>query len=313
MQFRLDSFHGVLLLYKERGYTSHSAVFQLRQIFKQKAVGHAGTLDSEAEGLLLMLLGEGTKISSYLLGQDKRYRLKIKFGLVTETLDLSGKVLKEDTVFLEEGRIREAIKNHEGTLKISVPKYSAVKVQGKRLSSYMREGNPIPSPLREMRFYNLKVLHIGDDEAEVEISCTKGSYIRSWVYEIGKSLSVGASLVELVRIRSEPFSVEDSISLSNLERPELLNECENPEQSLSKSLSSLERLEPFEWTPKLLKTSYPQAFRSLREALPGIEEIPLTRREARSLSEGQISGFLIQRTLENQKQVNQKKRTRFLR
>ena len=291
-------FNGVLLLDKKKGCTSHDVVFHLRHLLNQNSVGHAGTLDPSAEGLLVMLLGQATKLSSYMLNNNKRYFLTMKLGLVTDSFDTDGKVLKDTPVSLEKKIIQNALENKIGTFKIPVPIFSAVKVKGKKLYEYARNKKDLESsqkdlelPQKEMSFFDLDIKRIEKDKAELEISCTKGSYIRSWVHCVGESLGTGACLTYLKRLRSEPFSLQDALSLDQIKNklsPAL------PEGSAD------------------FKERLGHHFLLCSEALPEFPFLKLTFRDSKLISRGLIPSFIIQDTLDIQEKVNKTQKNQIM-
>lgn len=276
-------FNGILLINKVSGCTSHDVVQKIRHIFHQKAVGHAGALDPMAEGLLIILLGRATKLSQYFLNSNKRYTLKMKFGLVTDTLDRDGKILKDEPAKLNSEQVEAVLKSSVGELQLKVPYFSAMKIKGKRLYSYAREGKKIPLPQKAMYFYDLDILKIEEDTASVSISCSKGSYMRAWVHFIGEKLGPGASLIELTRDNSFPFSLPDSIKAEELEEQLKVGFPKNEEE---------------------LKMRFPKAFLLTGEALSEYPSLELTNRDKELLCKGQVPGFLIEKSLPWQKEVN---------
>ncbi len=210
--------HGVLLINKTAGGTSHDVVRAVRKILRQKAVGHAGALDPLAEGLMVILLGYGTKLSHYLLTADKQYHFTLRLGVTTDTLDKTGKITGTKEVRLSEERIKQVLQKSQGPLSLPVPLVSAVKIKGKKLYEYKRANQAIETPLREMTFYDLKIKNIQPETVEVVLSCSKGSYIRSWVSFVGKELETGACLETLTRLKSAPFKVESSLTLQEVEK-----------------------------------------------------------------------------------------------
>ena len=276
-------FNGILLVNKTSGCTSHDVVQKIRHIFHQKAVGHAGTLDPMAEGLLVILLGQATKLSQYLLNNDKRYTLKMKFGLVTDTFDRDGNILKDESVTLDPRQVETILKNSIGEQQLEVPYFSAVKVKGKKLYSYAREGKKITLPVKAMFFYDLNILKVTEDTASVSVSCSKGSYMRSWVHFIGEKLGAGASLTDLTRDKSLPFCLSDSVTVAELEEQFKIDFPKNEEA---------------------LKMRFPKAFLLTGEALSQYSSIELTKRDTEILYKGQIPGFLIEKSLPWQMEVN---------
>jgi len=284
--------HGVLLINKVAGGTSHSIVSSLRHIMKQKKVGHAGTLDPMAEGLMIILLGYGTKLSDYLLMNDKGYRFVLRLGVVTDTLDKTGEIVTQKEVSLSPGQIRDVLENSQGTLSLPVPLVSAVKIKGKKLYEYKRENKPIALPLRDMHFYNLNVKDIKTETVELELSCSKGSYIRSWVAFVGDVLGTGACLEKLTRLFSSPFHVESSLTVKEVEA------------RLKKEKSLC---------PDSLFQILAPAFIPFSQALPHIKAVRASRQDEEQLKSGQISGNLKIALQEDQKTVNKNKETQIIR
>ena len=218
------SAHGVLLVDKPSGITSHDVVARVRRWLGIKAVGHAGTLDPMATGLLVLLVGEATKISDYLLRGNKGYQLKLKLGIETDSLDITGEVLQtKSTEYLELTQIQKCLNGMVGELELAVPKFSAIKVKGKKLLEKARANENFEVPTRSMEFFDLSVHGFNKSEIECEFYCSKGSYVRSWVNELGKQLGCGATLTELRRIFSAPYSVEKATPLTDLETSSLEN------------------------------------------------------------------------------------------
>ena len=275
--------HGILLVNKASGGTSHSVIHSLRKILGQKMVGHAGTLDPMAEGLLVVLLGYGTKLSNYILMNDKRYHFFFQLGVTTDSLDKTGNVLNKKKVDLNLDFISKTLKQSQGLLSLSVPLLSAVKIKGRKLYEYKRKNQPIEPPVRKMFFYDLKVKGIQSDKVEVALSCSKGSYIRSWVSFVGDQLGSGACLEKLIRLESHPFSLHCSLKVQEIE--ERLKE----EEEL-KSSSLVEKLGP--------------AFIPISKALPHLPSICISRPDEKRIRYGQISDDIKRELQERQKEVN---------
>lgn len=208
--------NGLLLVDKPPGMTSHDVVHLAKKSLGISSVGHAGTLDPQATGLLVLLLGEATKLSQYILSEDKGYRLKVRLGITTDTLDTSGKILTETSVDLTRDQIQSAMESSLGELQLNVPKFSAIKVDGKTLHREARAGRDFETPVKLMKFYDLKILSVEHNCFECEIRCSKGSYIRSWAEQIGAKLGCGAALEELRRTWSAPFLLDQAVSFEHL-------------------------------------------------------------------------------------------------
>lgn len=278
-------FHGVLLINKQQSWTSHDVVQKIRTLLHQKTVGHAGTLDPSATGLLVILLGSATKLSSYFLNHDKRYRLGIKFGLTTDTYDLEGQVQTKKKVSLPFEELQNLFQKELGLLGLKVPIFSATKWKGKKLYDYARAGKQAKTIIKEMNFYDLEIHKITKDEAELSVSCSKGSYIRSWVHHLGEQIKVGACLSSLNRLSSGFFQQKNSLSLDQL--------CEQLQKNTAQDSQSLKQL--------LLPT---KSFFLPLESLPHLKSIELNKRNARELLNGRIPQYLREQSQNQQKQVN---------
>ncbi len=213
----MHQLNGLLLIDKPDGLTSHDVVARVRRILGLRAVGHAGTLDPIASGLLVLLLGEGTKISDYVLNGDKAYEVTVRLGVTTDTLDRAGKTLEEKPVSVTEDQVRDAVKKLTGVLQLQVPAHSAVKIDGKKLYEYARKDQEIELPIREMDFRTTNLSRIELPLVTVSMSCSKGSYVRAWASKLGEILGCGGHVQELRRTVSEPYRVEQAIGLEVLE------------------------------------------------------------------------------------------------
>lgn len=213
----MSGIHGALLVNKPKGMTSHDVVYKVRKAFKIKEVGHAGTLDPIAEGVLVLLLGEATKVSRYITAEDKTYKASLDLGYTTDTLDVDGEIIKKHADFdLTEDEILRQAHSQVGELKLKVPMYSAVKVDGKKLYDYARSGENIEAPVRSMQFYKSEVLKLTPSSLQVRLECEKGAYIRAWIDQLGQDLKVGATMTALVRESSGRFQLEQCIELDEL-------------------------------------------------------------------------------------------------
>lgn len=213
----MNTLNGLLLVDKPSGLTSHDVVARARRILGLRAIGHAGTLDPIASGLLVLLLGEGTKISDFVLGAEKGYEVKVRLGVRTDSFDRAGQILEEKPITSSDEDIRSAIERLKGVLALPVPAHSAVKIQGKKLYEYARRDQEVEVPMREMDFRSVEVLEIARPFVRVALHCSKGSYVRAWAEKLGQDLGCGAMVEELRRTHSEPYSVEGAITLEALE------------------------------------------------------------------------------------------------
>lgn len=210
--------HGILNVYKEKGYTSHDVVAKLRGIVGQKKIGHTGTLDPDAEGVLPVCLGKATKVCDLLTDKDKTYRAVLLLGKTTDTQDLTGEVLNEsDTCFLNEKEVETAIQGFVGEYRQIPPMYSALKVNGKKLYELAREGKVIERKARTVYIREIRILSIELPRVTMEVTCSKGTYIRTLCQDIGEKLGVGGCMKSLLRTQVGRFSLEDSKTLQNIQ------------------------------------------------------------------------------------------------
>lgn len=211
--------HGFLNFNKSFGLTSHDCVAKVRKLLKQKRVGHGGTLDPAATGVLPIAIGKATRLLQYLSHQ-KSYRARIRFGLTTATDDLEGDVLTQQPVpQLTLAEIEGLLPNFEGKIDQIPPSYSAIQVGGKRLYELARAGQSVEAPLRSVQVYRIEVLHwqAGEyPELEVAIDCGAGTYIRSIARDLGAALGSGGTLAGLIRTASSGFLQSDSLTLEQL-------------------------------------------------------------------------------------------------
>lgn len=210
-------FNGLLLVDKPSGISSHDVVARLRRILSTKAVGHSGTLDPMASGLMACLINEGTKLSQYILEGDKGYRVRAQFGVRTDTLDITGAVLETKSVDVSRERILAEAEKLQGEMELEVPIYSAIKIQGKKLYEYAREDEQVQIPKKTMKFWDVTPVEVGTDWAEFDIKCSKGSYIRTWVDLLGKALGCGAAMSALRRTWSSPYHLPQAQTLEQIE------------------------------------------------------------------------------------------------
>lgn len=207
---------GILLVDKPKGITSHDVVAKARRAFSQKEVGHAGTLDPMAEGLMVVLLGDATKISEYVLSKHKTYRARVEFGKSTNTWDADGEVQEEQAVVLDPLKVKAAAEAQDGEFQWPIPMFSAKKQNGKKLYELAREGKVIELPTKPMKFWDVKVIEVGSDFVECEMTCSKGSFIRTWCVELGKSLGVPSHMARLIRTASAPYDLKQAADIESL-------------------------------------------------------------------------------------------------
>ena len=218
-------YEGILPLWKEKGMTSHDCVFKLRKILKMKRIGHTGTLDPSVEGVLPICLGQATKVSEYVMNEGKTYVATVTIGTSTTTEDADGEVVAKDSSIKEFSRnqIEEVLQQLTGRITQTPPMYSAVKVNGKKLYEYAREGKVIDRPSREVTIHSLKLLEEAKEFSgeqvsfQIEISCSKGTYIRTLAVQIGELLGYPAHMSSLVRTASGNFTKTECLTLNEVQ------------------------------------------------------------------------------------------------
>lgn len=209
---------GIINIYKEKGYTSHDVVARLRKILGQKKIGHTGTLDPDAQGVLPVCLGKATKLCDLLTDKEKTYRAVLLLGKVTDTQDISGRVLKENPVSISPEELRSCVETFQGDIMQIPPMYSACKIQGKRLYELAREGVVVERPPRPVHIREISLADIHLPRAVLEVTCSKGTYIRTLCHDIGQQLGCGGCMEELLRTRSGMFGIDQALKLSQAEK-----------------------------------------------------------------------------------------------
>ena len=236
--------HGVINVYKERGFTSHDVVAKLRGITHQKKIGHTGTLDPEAEGVLLVCFGAATRICSQIEDWTKAYHAECLLGLRTDTQDLTGKVLEERPVTADAGEILRAAASFAGSYEQVPPMYSALKVGGKHLYELARQGKEVERKARTVTIHSIRA---GAYDAEnqilpLDVVCSKGTYIRTLCEDLGQKLGCGAAMKSLVRTGVGTFTLESARTLAQiqaLQEEGRLSECLIPVDALFQDLRAL--------------------------------------------------------------------------
>lgn len=213
---------GIIIINKPKGCTSHDIVHKAKKIFNEK-VGHTGTLDPMATGVLPLLIGKGTLCSKYLIEHDKIYKAKIQLGVKTDTADQEGNIIEksqvDDSIFNIE-KIKNTLKNMIGKNLQTPPIYSAIKVKGKKLYEYARKGENVEIPKREITIYDIELTNIDEKNKTIEfkVHCSKGTYIRSLCEDIATNLGTIGYMASLQRVKVGRFSIENSITIDDLEK-----------------------------------------------------------------------------------------------
>lgn len=209
---------GILVIRKEKGYTSHDVVAKLRGILHMKKIGHTGTLDPAAEGVLPVALGRGTRLVELLTEKEKTYEAVLRLGVSTDTQDMTGTILSEKPVTVTEEEVRETVASFVGEQMQVPPMYSALKVNGKKLYELAREGKVVERKARPVTFHKIEVLWMELPKVKIRVQCSKGTYIRTLCNDIGEKLGCGGCMEELLRTRVERFALEDAVKLDEVQK-----------------------------------------------------------------------------------------------
>ena len=231
---------GIILINKEKGCTSHDVVNKVKHIFNEK-VGHTGTLDPNATGLLPILVGKGTKLSAYLINHDKEYEVTLKLGIKTDTADSEGKVINEQNVdnsMMQSEKIVKVLDSFIGKQMQTPPIYSAIKINGKKLYEYARKNIEVEIEPRQIEIFSIQLDEINEDEKIIcfTVKCSKGTYVRSLCEDIAERLGTIGYMKELNRVKVGIFDIKNSIKIEELE-----NNKDN-EDFLKRNLISIEEL-----------------------------------------------------------------------
>ncbi len=215
---RMDLMNGIINIYKEKGYTSHDVVAKMRGILKIRKIGHTGTLDPDAEGVLPVCIGKATKVVDLIVEKDKTYEAVLKLGIMTDTQDMTGNVLATAEVDFDLCRIEEAARGFIGGYDQLPPMYSAIKVNGKKLYELARQGKEIERKTRRIEIRNIEILDYDRNEHEVRlrVDCGKGTYIRTLLHDIGAVLGCGGAMKSLIRTRVGSFNLSDALRLEQV-------------------------------------------------------------------------------------------------
>lgn len=209
--------NGLLVVNKPKGMTSRDVVNKVCRKFNTKSVGHIGTLDPLAEGVLVCLIGKYTKLANILTNHDKEYIASFKLGILTDTLDITGNVLKEGKKDFSKDEIINALNHFKGTYNQEVPIYSAAKVNGKKLYEYARNNIDVKLPSKMVNIYDIELIDIKDDIITIKCKVSKGTYIRSLIRDIGTFLDTYATMTSLVRTTLGNFNINDAYTLEDIE------------------------------------------------------------------------------------------------
>ncbi|HWP48844.1 MAG TPA: tRNA pseudouridine(55) synthase TruB [Candidatus Limnocylindrales bacterium] len=243
---------GVLPIDKPAGLTSHEVVLQVRRLLKIKKIGHTGTLDPYATGVLVLCIGKATRIVEFLVELTKEYRVTMKLGVTTDTQDLTGRVLCEKPVVVTEEELREQIQSFVGEIKQIPPMFSAIKIKGQRLYELARQDQEIERPPRKVIIYEIQILEIRFPFVSFQVTCSPGTYIRTLVSDLGERLKCGACVWELRRTRVGSFGLDEAVPFETLRSLSPERIAERYLISIDKALATLPALYFDEKTSRLL-------------------------------------------------------------
>ncbi len=264
---------GILLIDKPKGVTSHDVVKKIREWLKIKKIGHTGTLDPQATGLLIICIGKATKLAPFLQDLDKSYWGELVFGILTNSLDGEGEILEErDVSFLQKNEVEGIFKKFVGQIAQIPPMFSAIHWEGDRLYNLARKGIKVKVPSREVQIYYLRLLNFSSGRnpvAEFELRCSKGTYVRSLCRDIGEACGCGAYQRSLCRMRIGPFSLKEAKKMEEVEKKIKEGKIDKIFWGLTQSLPHLPLLKVKRGAEKLVKWGTPLY-------LSHIDEIPST-------------------------------------
>lgn len=262
---------GILLLDKPQGFTSFDVIAKLRGMSRQKRIGHAGTLDPMATGVLPCLFGSATRLCDCMPCEEKTYQAGVVFGIATDTQDITGRILSQSGAALPRAALLDILPAFCGEIQQTPPMYSAVSVGGKRLYDLARQGMEIERPSRTVTIHSLTLLSYDEENrrALLEVTCSKGSYVRTLFHDIGAALGCGAALGSLRRTASSGFSIGQCLSLEEAQR--LTDEGRLFDRLLppSAALASLPRLTVGEWQARMLENGVALSLPKLGNPAPG--------------------------------------------
>ena len=229
--------NGIINVYKEKGFTSFDVVAKMRGMFHQKKIGHTGTLDPDAEGVLPVCLGKATKVCDLLTDKDKEYKAVLLLGQETDTQDISGEVLNSSEVNVSEEEVKEAVLSFIGAYEQVPPMYSALKVNGQKLCDLARKGITVERKARPVTIHSIEIVSINLPEVEMIVSCSKGTYIRTLCDDIGKKLGCYGCMKSLLRTRVDRFTLDKASTLAQLQ--EFIDEKSQEEWGFIDSIDSV--------------------------------------------------------------------------
>ncbi len=237
--------NGIICINKPEGFTSFDVIAKMRGILKMKKLGHSGTLDPMATGVLPVFAGSATKAISIIPQTGKSYVAGFRFGIVTDTYDITGKVIQEKAFNLLKNDVENSLETFRGNITQLPPMYSAVQVNGQRLYDLARKGVEVERPSREVEVSRLELLDFDEKNGSgtIELSCSKGTYIRSIIHDMGQILGCGATMTSLVRTYSNGFSIDECVTLEQLEKLRNENRLQETVKSVEKMFLDLPKVQ----------------------------------------------------------------------
>ena len=217
---------GIINVYKEAGYTSFDVVARLRGILKIRKIGHTGTLDPDAVGVLPVCVGRATKVCDLLTDKDKEYETTLLLGVETDTQDMTGTVLSSGDVTVSEDQVKEVIRSYTGEISQIPPMYSALKVNGQKLCDLARRGVEVERKPRKVTIYGIEILKMDLPRITMRVRCSRGTYIRTLCHDIGQALGCGGAMESLTRTRVADFRLEDAHTIDEIQTMEQRGELE---------------------------------------------------------------------------------------
>jgi tRNA pseudouridine55 synthase len=234
--------HGIIPVWKPKGLTSHDVVGRIRRLAGQKRVGHTGTLDPEVEGVLPICLGQATRLVEYIQNLPKRYQGQMVLGIATDTEDHTGKTIEEKEVTTTSFPLQQVMEHFHGEIKQIPPMYSAVKIKGEKLYELARKGKVVERPARTVTIYNFDIKQIESSDRPMfsfDVTCSKGTYVRTLCVDIGKFMGYPAHMNKLIRVQSGPFQMSDCYTFEELEAAKDKGEFANTLVSMDEALCHL--------------------------------------------------------------------------
>jgi len=208
---------GVINIYKEKGFTSFDVVAKMRGILKERKIGHTGTLDPDAEGVLPVCISKATRLCDMLTDKDKEYEAVLLLGVTTDTQDTTGQVISQAEVTVDADTVREAVMSFVGAYDQVPPMYSALKVNGQKLCDLARKGIEVERKARRVEIFSINIVEMALPKIRMRVHCSKGTYIRTLCQDIGEKLGCGGCMESLLRTRVERFGIESAITLGQLQ------------------------------------------------------------------------------------------------